>query len=529
MATSVSQAETDPVSPDRRPTGRSLTGDAGLLAIGLILSQGLTILSLSVVARLVPKADVGAYQQLSLLYGIISPLLSGIPAGLLYFLARARDHREIEDWVMRAYAVLGIAGLVSALATVLLREQIAELMGDPQVAQALVPYAPYIFFAFLSSAASAILIPTRHARAASILTANIGLCSLLGVLIAVVLRPDTESIALGLSCGAAVSTVVCLVVVQRMLHLGLRLRRSMFTSWRPLLNYSLPLAAAGVAGKIGYQFDRIVVSANFSPAQFAVYALGAVELPISLLVQWAVSMVLTPELTRMWRDGNVKAMIGLWRTAFEKSTLIAAPMFWFAMLYAHDVIRVLYGTRFDQSVILFQIYLSFIPLRIAVWGLIPQAIGNTRVNLGAAAIILVCNAVIALSLVGPLGLKGPAFAAPVSTVVAAAYYLIRIRRLTGISARALIPLRYTLACFGLAGVLAGVTSILRQLDMPAAPDLVVGLVVFTPAYVFAARRLQLIGEPDWLRLRSLASGPMSGVATLVGKGRRRGAGEDVAS
>jgi O-antigen/teichoic acid export membrane protein len=520
---SVASTASGRVGAGPKPPGtRSLTGDTGLLAIGLILSQGMTTLSLSVVARLVPKADVGVYQQLFLLYGIVFPLLSGIPPALLYFLPRARDRCEIEDWILRAYAVLATTGTLAGVATVLLRNNIAALMGDPQLAHALVLYAPCILFSFLSAAAPSILIPTGHARAASALTATVGACTLIGVGVAAVIRPDADALAVGLSCGSAVSATACLIVVHRVLGLTPRWRSSAFSSWRPLLGYSLPLAASAIAGRIGYQFDRIVVGANFSPADFAVYALGAVELPFSLLLQSAVSTVLAPQLTIMWRDSNVTGMVGLWRTAFKKTTLIAAPMFCFAMLYAHDIIRVLFGPNFSQSVVLFQIYLSLIPLRIAVWGLIPQAIGNTRVNIGAAVILLLGNAAIALALVGPLGLRGPAFAAPVSTVLAAGYYLVRIRQITGISARSLIPARHALSCFAIAGAVAVATSPIKVLDLPALANLVIGLALFTPFYVLATRRLGLVSDVDWTRLRSLASAAVAGGVSLVGRGPATG-------
>ncbi len=133
-------------------------------------------------AHLVPQADVGTYQQLSLVYSITAPLfLGGIPAALLYFLPRARGERELQGWVVRAYTLLGTFGLACALLAILLRSPIASLMHNPDLAPALLLYAPYICFAFLIGAAPMVLVATGRAREAALVNASVGVCTLVGV------------------------------------------------------------------------------------------------------------------------------------------------------------------------------------------------------------------------------------------------------------------------------------------------------------------------------------------------------------
>jgi O-antigen/teichoic acid export membrane protein len=75
----------------RRP---SLTRQVGALASGSLAAQVGAVLLYMALARLAPKAELGGYQQLQLIYGILSPLLiAGIPAALLYFIPRA-EHPE---------------------------------------------------------------------------------------------------------------------------------------------------------------------------------------------------------------------------------------------------------------------------------------------------------------------------------------------------------------------------------------------------------------------------------------------------
>ena len=90
---------------------------------------------------------------------------------------------------------------------------------------------------------------------------------------------------------------------------------------------------------------------------------------------------------------------------------------------------------------MFRIYLFLVPLRVATYGLITQAIGRTRINLAGSFWFLGSNAVLVLALVGPMGLPGPAVATVVATAGLAAYFLIRLRSVLGLSIRALFPWR----------------------------------------------------------------------------------------
>lgn len=486
------------------PQSRSLAGNAALLVIGSVFTQAAAILTLSALARLVPKDQLGTYQQLSLLYGIVSPLLlGGIPAGLLYFLGRARDDRERREWIYQSYSVLAAFGLVSSGLVILLRHPVADLFSNPDLAPALTRYAPYLFFAFIASATPNALVAAGYGARAATNNAAGGACMLVGAVGAALVEPNANTLALGLSGGAAVWAAISIVGVWRNIGVA-HPRRGSLASRRELLGYGGPLALSGVAARIGYQFDRIVISANFSASQFAIYALGAVEIPISLLVQQAVGSVLVPELSRRWSVDDIPGMLSLWREAIRKSSLIVAPMFAFLILNADDVIHVLYGPGFEECVTIFQIYLLFLPLRVATFGAIPQAIGRTRLNFGAAVIILVLNVGLALALVGPFGLKGPAIAAPVATLAATVYYLWCTCRILGVGIGDLMPFRQLANTF-LVCLAAGALSLpLHAVSVPALARLVMTGIAFLVLCGAGLRLARQLTDDDLARLRAIA-------------------------
>jgi O-antigen/teichoic acid export membrane protein len=504
-ASPAAQSVTSPAEPSARTGngsgggGRSLTGDAAVLVLGSMLAQGALVVNLSILARIVPKAQIATYQQLTLLYGIVAPLfLGGVPAALLYFIPRATDAETRTVWIVRAYIILTAMGLVAVGVTFSIRGVLSRAFNNPELDTALALYAPFLLCAFIAAVGPPALVACRRARAAAFLNAAVGACVLAGSTIAALISPTGTSLALGLTIAGIVLAVYSVTVVWR--TVGLRGHDPhRYRGMRELLSYGLPLALSGLAGTLGFQIDRVVVGSSFPPATFAIYALGAVEIPIGLLIGQAVTTVLVPTMSIRWRDGDRVGMVTVWRAAMCKTSTILFPLFTFLLVMAADVVRTLYGSGYAASVPVFRIYLFLIPMRVATWGVIPQAVGRTRLILGASVVILISNATIAISLVHPLGIIGAALAGPISTLIAAGYFLVCARAITGFKIRKLVPVGELSGTMLVAVVCAIPLLLLRQIGGPSAPRLGIAAILFALLVVPAMRRTGRISDEDWSR------------------------------
>jgi O-antigen/teichoic acid export membrane protein len=486
--------------PPSRP-GPSLTRQAGALASGSLAAQASALLLMMALTRLVPKAQLGGYQQLGLIYGILSPLLvAGIPAALLYFLPRSDDPARSRAWVGQAYLLLGSIGLLASLGVVAGRASIAEALGNPELSHALLPYAPYPFLAFVTAVMPTALVAVRRAGLAASLNGLGGAFVFVGVLAATAIEPDAPHMAAGLVVAQLCAALVSIYAVHRAVGISLG-RGGVADGVRALLRYGLPLAVTGLAGMLAFQFDRLVVSREFSPALFAVYVVGAVELPLIAIVQQSVNAVLVPALARHYAAGDLAALTALWHRAIRRTSLVLLPVFVFFMVTAGELIRLMFGASYGRSADIFRVYLLLVPLRVATYGLITLAIGRTRINLTASLLLLAMNAGFVLALVGPLGLIGPAVGTVLAELGHDIYFLVRLRGILGLSIGALFPWRMlaaNLAVSALAGVpaallvLAGLSGVLQ---------LAICALLFGPCYLalmVLARRIEP-QEIDWGR------------------------------
>jgi O-antigen/teichoic acid export membrane protein len=204
---------------------------------------------------------------------------------------------------------------------------------------------------------------------------------------------------------------------------------------------------------------------------------------LAAVVQQSVSSVLVPALARHYAAGDLAGLARLWRRAIQRTSLVLFPVFVFCMLTAGDLVQLLFGGKYSESTDVFRIYLCLVPLRVATYGLITQAIGRTSINLSASFFLLATNAVLVIALVGPLGLTGPALGTVLATAGMALYYLVRLRKVLGLSLRALFPWGPLAANLALTAVAAAPVALLAFAGVSGLPLLVAGACVFAPAYL----------------------------------------------
>jgi O-antigen/teichoic acid export membrane protein len=241
----------------------------------------------------------------------------------------------------------------------------------------------------------------------------------------------------------------------------------------------------------------------FTPSQFAVYALGAVEVPIAVVVQQAVNNVLVPALSKLYVEGDLVGVAQLWHAAIRKTSLIMLPLFAFLMVMADSVIRVLYGSNFAGSISIFRAYLFLVPLRVATYGLITQAIGRTGINLSAALVLVATNGMLAVALVFPLGTLGPAIATPLATALTAAYYLVRLRGIVSLPLGRLLPWRLLSANLVVSFGAAAPLLLLFTVSISPFVRLALACLVFPVLCLGVLRATGRITQTEWVLLRAM--------------------------
>jgi len=401
----------------------NLTGKSALIALGAFVRRFSTVLVSIALVRLLTKGDVGTYRQTLLvtttLYAV---LVFGVPASV-YFFVSALEKQRHRFFLTQTLVILGILALAGSLFCGFGAQWLAARLRNPQLVSTLVAAVPFLFFHIISSVIFPALISYQRYRVAVALGVGFEF-----------LRSATviAALALGANLASAFLLLGAISAVEFAVGLGLVRASAGGIGWPPTrqevqrqLGYAVPLGTSAAVGTLREQIDKLVISVFFSPAAFAVYSMGAVNLPLISIVQSSVFPVMLTELvTRMKRDG-ASAAFPLWRAAVRKMSLVLFPACIFSLIFASHLMVVLYTGAYSNAAIPFRIYLLVILLRVPPVSPVILAFGRSGLILWTTLLGLAVNIACSLALVQRVGFWGPPLAALISVVVILTIYYVR--------------------------------------------------------------------------------------------------------
>ena len=473
----------------------SLSNKAGILIVANLLKYGVGFVLPMLLVRLLNPHDYGTYQQLGLVGSLTSTvLLLGLPTSIFYFYAKSDGARRTALQV-QTMVMLGLLGLLGAVVLVVGASQISRLLHNSELAS-LMPVIAVAGALMMGSEGfiSFLIVADRY---------RVALGFEVGETVVRVLLMVTP-LLLGYGLHGLVLALLAYALLRYLTRIGTlyAVRDRNAGSWRPVvfareqLAYSLPLAATSWVSVVAGILDRAIIALFFSTVDFAIYTVGALEIPLDVIFQASVADVMRATLPRLIREGNETEIRRLLSESVRKLALIVLPSFCFLWFFAREFITVLFTTRYLQSVHVFRIYLLLLPLHMFVLSMVPQAYGQTRINFRVASTVSVVHALLSFILLKIIGFYGPAISGVACAYLRSGLFASANLRLTRSRLSQLVPfgalLRTLLAC--LVGVVAA------RLLLPALSwrllHLVIAGLVFSLGYGAAAWALGALTADD---------------------------------
>jgi O-antigen/teichoic acid export membrane protein len=485
---------------------RSLSDRAALLIIANAFKYAVGFVLPMILVRHLSQADYGTYQQLNLIANLgTGVLVLGLPMSIYYFY----HHFHRPTLIAQTQIILLASGVLAAGALALAAPLLAARMHNAQLGELLPAYGLYVGLYIAGEHFMHVMISQNRYRMA------------VGLEVA-----ETSFRVAALTVLLLLGYALHALVMALVLYAALRLAGRSYwlwtgadsvrgSSWRQRfasaqLAYSLPLAASACVGLIGGLLDKAIVALVFLPADYAIYSVGALEIPLDTIFQGSVANVLRASLPSLIRERRIDEVVRIWRDSVRKLALIMIPSFVFFTCFADSLITTLFTRHYEASVQIFRIYLLVLPLYMFILNATPQVFGKTRLNLYVAGASVASNVVLSLILLPLIGILGPATAFVVSSYLTSALYFVVTRRLLETPSIELLPLKSmgrTLLASGLAIVPAAVVSAL----LPEPWSLLAGAAVFGLAYLPAGFVTRAFHPADiemarsWLRRLGLGS------------------------
>jgi O-antigen/teichoic acid export membrane protein len=411
-----------------------------ILSSGQALTALVALLSGVVLTRLLTQNDFGTYRQAVLAISFATPFfMLGLDRVLFAFLPG--EQKRPRAVLIENLLLLVVAGMLLAIAILLgANRLLAQRYNNPELASLLSWSAVYPIFVFPALAIGGCLLARQ--RAGELATYNVGsrLLAFLVVVTLVYFWRTPEAAMLGMVIGAAVSCAVALWLMWRACPGPL---------WQPTrlgmrhqLAFAIPLGLSTLIGTLSLTLDQVLVSMRSSVEAFAVYAIGAMEIPLIGIITGSITSVVLVDYTRYYKENRIPDILRLMHRAQVKSALILFPAMIFLWFITPSMMLVLYGPQYANAAVPFRIYLLMLPIRTLTFGAVIQATGDSRPILVQSVLGFCANVVLGWTLIGVFGPAGAAVGSVAATyLVSVPYLIIVIKGRLGTTVRSVFPWR----------------------------------------------------------------------------------------
>ena len=363
----------DPVDSPQKSANRRIAAGAGLVTIARTIGGVSNLLLILCLTRLLEKPEFAIIAAIYMLHDLLCAIGSlGLPSALSFFIPKS-DKKAVRSLGVTTGAVLFSVAVPIAGALYFGGPWASEVIGKPEFGVPLMLLALGVLADFPGQVLPHYFIAREQYIPAFWVTLGFNLIRFASLVIPAALGHGPLVI---LTCFVGASGIRFLWFALHFLLVEKGpMRRPEGANWtvKELFKYGLPLAGSVAVGKINIQLDKYMILILLSPAAFAVFSVGAIELPLVTSVAYSITAALLPTLVKAYDQGDVSRFVQFWHGSMAKSAALMMPVAVFFMVMAAPAMRCLFSAEYEAAVIPFRVYLCLLPLRLCGYGAVARA------------------------------------------------------------------------------------------------------------------------------------------------------------
>ena len=430
-----------------------------------------------VLVRVFDQATFGSYKQLFLIYGTLFGLAQvGVAESLYYFVPRSAA--DAGRHALNAAITLGITGLACTGALIFFSGSIANWFGNPQISGLLLPLGLFLALMLMTAPLEIVMVSRQHYGMAAFTYAASDIVRAAFMVLPAIVIGGLPAVMWAAVLFGVIRLITMTGAFAR--DFGVALRPH-FGLWREQWIYTLPFALAVTMEVIQTNLHQYVVASRFTPALFAIYAVGCLQIPFVDVIATTTANVMMVKFAEAGFERRGKAALELWHNTICRLALVIFPLAVFLILMAGDIITVLFTSRYAASVPIFRLWTSTIIFSVLCVDAVLRADAQTKWLLGLNVLRLAIVAICISALLTYFGLAGAVLVTLVATAIVRIIGIARIARVMNVGIREVLPW-VQLGKIAAFAVIAAVPAF--AIDQAASPSRLVVLV--SAGAVFAA-------------------------------------------
>lgn len=422
---------------------QNILGDSLLLSIVQVVTIVAGMAQTMVLARTLTKEVYGTFSQTLLVYSFITPLVSlGLGGSINYFFNKTDNQIDRLKAINTIFFLTTVTGIVGAVMMIGARSPIAGYFSNPE----LIPLILYISIRPLLTNLIALYQPLYISLGfTKIIAIRNLLVSVFQVLFILIVSLYIKSLVALLLIFLFLDTLQLIIFSQFLnrKYSPINIFNGDRTLLKPILQFSLPMLLSTLLGTISINFDKLLIGRMMSTEDFALYSNMAKELPLSFIVA-SITTVITPHIIKYIHKGENNKFKELWSDYLEIGYSITWTLIIGLFVVSSEVITILYSTKYldPDGLIVFKLYLIVAAFRFTYFGMVPSAMGKTKVILLYTVIAIVVNIVLNYPFFLLFGMTGPAIATIISMFISAVLYFVHSLKLVNLRFGGVVRVRY---------------------------------------------------------------------------------------
>jgi O-antigen/teichoic acid export membrane protein len=386
-----------------------------LLGTGAI--QGASILNFIAFARLLEQSGFGSLRQMYLINQLVFALaFAALPTSLLYFYGKATSHGERGAVLRTHFQFAAVLSLAVILVLFLFPGAIAGALGNSELERWIPIFSAFPALYFLQYFVPAIMVAVDRSELLTRFTFSIAAINSIPPILAAYLTGSASTTLVVIVLSAVASGLISFLAITYLVRGHSVTTGSGGIAAGSVLRYVGMLTVASGLTMVGLRVDQLVVSQTFGPAIFAIYVVGAFEIPIFAILQASVSAVLLPDLAALYQRNDWDAIRRIWRNAVNRMGNITLPLAAVMVVFREEIVVLVFGETYRDAAVIFGLFALLAPIRSVAFGLLLKASGRSHYDALGAAAFLACSVVLCVTLGSLYGYVGIAVAMVMSVI-----------------------------------------------------------------------------------------------------------------
>jgi O-antigen/teichoic acid export membrane protein len=402
--------------------------------------------------RILSQQEYGVYKQVFLFTGTATNFAAfSVGVSAFYFMPRQPQRGGQIALNILVYNVA--VGLIPLLALTLYPPIITLIFRGGN----LQPYAPMlgIFIVLLLNASLVEMIPTamQDVRNSTLFVVGTQLFKASVVVAAALIFRTVRSIVLACMLAAALS--VAILIRYLYVRFGAFWKHFDLHFFFEQLMYALPLGAYGIIWVFRKDLDNYFVSYMYPSAEYAIYAIGWLEVPLIQLFAESMLSVMVVRISALHQEGRTQDIRNVLASAINRLATVQFPIYALLLVAGRDLIVFFYTKAYAASAPIFYVTITLIVLNVFIYDPVVRAYLELRKFILVVRIgVLVGLAIVLAPVIHHFGMIGAALTAVLGDLTERIIVGWKVCRTIEATSRDLLLLTDVLRIAGVAAVAA---------------------------------------------------------------------------